>query len=321
MPNPTVIVTGCAGFIGFWLSKALLEEGYDVVGVDCPDKALDRSLFERRLNALKGVSNFSFLDHDLANSEIPLSLYIRKAKFVIHLAARGGVRRSSEYPLEYVQNNIRAQQYMLSFCEKLPNLEHFLYASSSSVYGDNAAETFKEDTPIGRSTSLYAMTKAITERLAALASGRNNFLSTGFRFFTVYGPLGRPDMAYGLFLNALRNKKKLTLWKGEPLYRDFTYIDDVVSAILAVMKCQQGRCKNEILNIGSSSRREVGEMLGILERELQQTAEIEYKERPATELMSTQADTSKIRTLTGWNPKFSLESGLSKVCNYDSNAV
>lgn len=238
LKEKTILVTGSAGFIGFYLSKRLLEEINDikVIGFDSVNDYYDVSLKKYRLDILNKYDNFTFIKGNLANKELVDKVFNEyKPGVVVNLAAQAGVRYSIDHPDVYIESNIIGFYNILEACRNNP-VEHLVYASSSSVYGGNKKVPFSVDDKVDNPISLYAATKKSNELLAHCYSKLYNIPSTGLRFFTVYGPAGRPDMAYFGFTNKLINGENIKIFNYGNCKRDFTYVDDIVEGIIRVIK-------------------------------------------------------------------------------------
>lgn len=311
----TILITGAAGFIGAHLARNLLEAGHRVVGIDhC--QAFP-AFSEHRLSWLAGLPGFVFIRQSLTD-QTALEEIIRvypDIRTVIHLAGYGGVRRSREDPALYVENNIRAHIILLEACRKLPKLNHLLYASSSAVYGDSQYLPFRERDPLGVAASFYAVSKRSNELAAQTYSHLYGFSQTGLRFFTVYGPWGRPDMACYKFACAIRDKKPLTLWNGL-LLRDFTYIDDIIAAVMRLIPLPPEKGKNQIFNIGYGQPRPVSLLVDLLGQKIGQEAMIRSSSRPEEDLSRTWADTSALAAYCGWKAMTPLEEGIEKFVDW-----
>ena len=238
LTGKTILITGSVGFIGFYLSKRLLEEIDDIklIGFDSVNDYYDVSLKEYRLDILNKYKNFTFIKGNLANKELVDKVFNEyKPSVVVNLAAQAGVRYSIDHPDVYIESNIIGFYNILEACRNNP-VEHLVYASSSSVYGGNKKVPFSVDDKVDNPISLYAATKKSNELLAHCYSKLYNIPSTGLRFFTVYGPAGRPDMAYFGFTNKLINGENIKIFNYGNCKRDFTYVDDIVEGIIRVIK-------------------------------------------------------------------------------------
>ena len=254
----TYLVTGSAGFIGYFLSKRLLEDGHQVIGVDNLNDYYDINLKQERLKLIKNHKNFIFYKYDISNKNQMEKVFLdHKIDYVINLAAQAGVRYSIENPDVYIQSNVIGFYNILELVRKYP-VKHLVYASSSSVYGANKKVPFEETDFVDNPVSLYAATKKTNELMAYTYSHLYDIPSTGLRFFTVYGPRGRPDMAYFSFTDKYFKGEPIKIFNngdfGNDLYRDFTYIDDIIEGIVRVIhKPSLDKPKYRVLNIGNSN--------------------------------------------------------------------
>ena len=308
----SILVTGAAGFIGLHVARALLARGEQVIGVDNLNDYYDVRLKRARLARLEGPG-FLFLHTDVADREAMLALASPDITHVVHLAAQAGVRFSMIDPYAYVSSNVMGQVVMLELARALPRLEHFVYASSSSVYGLNTKLPFSEADPVDRPSSLYAASKRAGELISHAYTHLYGLPQTGLRFFTVYGPWGRPDMAYYSFAAAITAGEPITLYDGGRLKRDFTYIDDIVAGVLGAMdrppRAGQGP---RVLNIGNHRSESVSHLVALLEGSLGRRAVIRNAPRPAADVEETWADVEAIARLTGFAPSTTLEVGIPR---------
>lgn len=308
-----VLVTGCAGFIGFHLTKQLLDAGVHVVGVDVFLENQPIHLKHERLQLLRthpNASFFNFYKLDVATSEfLELMLEMQPAT-VFHLAAQAGVRESITDPFSYAKNNLNAFLNVLEGCRLIHQNRpvHLLFASSSSVYGD-VAGCHREDDPVNSPASFYAATKISNEHMAYSFSCVHGFRTTGMRFFTVYGPLGRPDMAPMLFADALTQGHTIELFNYGEQTRDFTYVTDVCDGILALAE-RQGGHQADIYNIGAGSPVELHSFVQILARALKREPVIKLTEARLGDVRHTHANTEKLGRDTGAYPKIPIQDGL-----------
>ncbi|WP_203414353.1 NAD-dependent epimerase/dehydratase family protein [Entomobacter blattae] len=318
----TVVITGVAGFIGFHVAQALLAHHYRVIGVDNLVPYYDPTLKKGRLELLRRHKNFIFkeIDVSLAENVKAMDPYKKDVRFIIHLAAQPGVRYSMVNPYSYVTANVMGQLVMLEWARTLPGLLHFLYASSSSVYGLNTELPYEESNRVDQPASLYAATKRSAELVSSSYYHIYGLPLTGLRFFTVYGPWGRPDMAYYMFANCIREGKPITLYKGKNLSRDFTYIDDVVLAILSIVKKSEekpaGFQPRAILNIGNHKREAVTDLVHLLETNLGKKAKINYKDRPVADMEYTFASIKAMEDDYGWSPTVGLSEGIASFVSW-----
>ena len=299
-----VLITGGAGFIGFHLSKKLLENNYFVVAIDNMNDYYDVDLKKARLDILKEYKNFSFYKIDISNKSDLLDLFSdNKFDIVINLAAQAGVRYSIDHP----------DSYILECCRNYP-VKHLLFASSSSVYGKNNSIPYKTDDNVDKPVSLYAATKKSDELMAYAYSNLYNIKVTALRFFSVYGPYGRPDMAYFSFTNNIINNKEIKLFNNGDMYRDFTYVLDVVEAVYRLLDkipLKDGLgVYYKVYNIGNNNPVKISYLVEILEKELGKKANIKYLPMQPGEVYQTYADISEIKKDISFVPNTSIEDGL-----------
>ena len=335
--NITILVTGSAGFIGFYLSKRLLEEikGVKVIGFDSVNDYYDVSLKEWRLEHLSKYDNFKFIRGNLADKELVNKVFNDyKPRVVVNLAAQAGVRYSIDHPDVYIESNLIGFYNILEACRYNP-VEHLVYASSSSVYGGNKKVPFSTDDKVDNPISLYAATKKSNELLAHCYSKLYNIPSTGLRFFTVYGPAGRPDMAYFGFTNKLLNGETIKIFNYGNCKRDFTYVDDIVEGIIRVMQGAPEKVNGEdglplppyaVYNIGNSNPENLLDFVQILQEELIRAGVLpsDYDFESHKELVPMQpgdvpvtyADTSALERDYGFKPSTSLRDGLRKFAEW-----
>ncbi len=311
----TVLLTGAAGFIGFHTAVALLDRGERVVGIDSVNDYYDVRLKEGRLALLAGRPGFSFYRVDIADRAAVQAVVAATPdiEVIVHLAAQAGVRHSMVDPYAYVASNVMGHLVMLEVARGLKGLWHFVYASSSSVYGANRqlpfAETDRVDTPL----SLYAATKRADELMGYAYAHLYGIPQTGLRFFTVYGPWGRPDMAYFSFAESIMAGRPITLYDGGRLRRDFTYIDDIVDGILGCMGHPPGSgVPQRVLNIGNHRSEAVLDLVELLEESLGKKAIRRFADRPAADVEETFAEVSAIGALSGFAPKTALSLGIPR---------
>jgi UDP-glucuronate 4-epimerase len=311
-----VLVTGCAGFIGMHTAERLLDEGAAVTGVDNLDPYYDVALKEARLARLMARHGFQFERANLADAEVTARLF-RDGAFtqVVHLAAQPGVRYSLVNPGAYFANNLTAFGHVIEGCRQ-QRIAHLVYASSSSVYGANHALPFSEDQNVDRPVSLYAATKKANELIAHSYSHLFRLPTTGLRFFTVYGPWGRPDMAPMLFAKAILAGEPIRVFNGGKMRRDFTYVDDIVEGIVRVIaKPPAGEGDSApyaVYNIGNHEAVELETFIATLERLLGRPANKEYAPMQPGDVPATYAATDRLAAVTGFAPRTSLADGLSR---------
>jgi UDP-glucuronate 4-epimerase len=311
-----ILVTGVAGFIGFHAAQALLARGETVIGVDCINDYYDVRLKQARLALLENPA-FTFIRADIADRETMLGLASPDITAVLHLAAQAGVRYSMIDPYAYVTSNVMGQVVMLEVCRKLPRLTHFTYASSSSVYGLNRELPFAETARVDHPSSLYAATKRSGELISHAYGHLYGLPQTGLRFFTVYGPWGRPDMAYYGFAEAIMAGRPITLYDAGRLKRDFTYIDDIIAGVLGALDRPPGAGESpRVLNIGNNRSEKVTRLVSLLELALGRTAIVEDVPRPAADVEETWADVGAIGALTGFEPATPLDVGIPRFASW-----
>ena len=321
-----VLVTGAAGFIGMHVALRLLERGDNVVGLDNMNDYYDVDLKKARLARLTLHPNFEFRELDISDRQAVSDLFDQcKPDRVVHLAAQAGVRYSLENPHAYIDANIQGFMNILEGCRQHP-VEHLVYASSSSVYGSNETVPFSEQHNVDHPVSLYAATKKANELMAHTYSHLYSIPTTGLRFFTVYGPWGRPDMAPILFTDAILSGKPIKVFNKGDLLRDFTYIDDIVEGVLRVLNKAatidpgfSGRKPNpasssapyRVLNIGNSQPTPLLKFIETLEEALGMQAQREFLPMQPGDVYATSADTSELNAWVGFKPSTPLREGVA----------
>lgn len=311
----SILVTGAAGFIGFHVAQALLRQGEQVIGVDNLNDYYDVALKQARLEQLAPERAFVFHRLDVSDREGMAALAAANPEItaIVHLAAQAGVRYSLVDPYAYVQSNVMGQLVVQEVARRLPALRHLVYASSSSVYGLNQQMPFREADRVDTPVSLYAATKRADELMAHAYAHLYELPQTGLRFFTVYGPWGRPDMAYYSFARAILAGEPITLFDDGRLRRDFTYIDDIVAGVLGcIARPPDGALPLRLLNIGNNQPEEVRSLVALLEQGLGRQAVVRSAPRPAVDVEATYADISAIAALTGFAPRTSLAEGIAR---------
>ena len=315
-----ILVTGSAGFIGFHLVKKLLSEGFKVCGIDNLNDYYDTSLKESRLSNIKEYVKKNSLDGDYVFEKADLNditalkeIFVKhKIDFVINLAAQAGVRYSILNPQVYVDSNLSGFTNILE-CSRRFKVKHLIFASSSSVYGNNQNQPLKEDFITDKPISFYAATKKANEVQAFSYSHLYNIKCTGLRFFTVYGPFGRPDMAYFKFANLITSGKEINVYNNGKMERDFTYIDDVTEAISKIFKSPTNTSETEyfnIFNIGNNKPEPLEKLISLLEKNLECKAKKNYMPIQPGDVTKTFADISKIKDAIGFKNSTSLEKGI-----------
>jgi UDP-glucuronate 4-epimerase len=311
-----IVVTGAAGFIGYAVAERLLARGDRVIGVDSFNNYYDVGLKEARAARLTAHAAFALKRMDIAEAE-PFAGLVREsgAARLVHLAAQAGVRYDN--PPAYARSNLSGHLAVLEACRATEAFEHLVYASSSSVYGERGAESaFHEDDRLGPPTSLYAATKRADELMSQAYAHVHGLPQTGLRFFTVYGPWGRPDMAYYAFTRAMLAGEPIEVFADGELSRDFTYIDDIADALIAVLDRPPDAPRHRILNIGAGRPETVSMLIETLQRLLGVQARIVAKPKPAADLPNTFADVGRLNALTGYAPSIGLEDGLRRFVDW-----
>ena len=321
-----IFITGSSGFIGFHLSKKLLDKGHSVHGFDSMNKYYDIKLKKNRYQILSKYKKFSFTKGNVENQKILTKSILKfKPKIIIHLAAQAGVRYSIEKPRLYIDSNIVGTFNIIELAKKV-NIKHLLIASSSSVYGANKKLPFKEIDKTETQLSIYAATKKATESIAHSYSNIWKVPITMLRFFTVYGPWGRPDMALFKFTKGIINKKKIDIYNRGKMYRDFTYIDDVVEGVSSLINKppnlkQVGKIKNDslssiapfrILNIGNTHKVYLLDFINALEKELKTKAKRNYMPMQKGDVKMTLSDTTLLKKITKYNSTTHYKTGIKK---------
>jgi UDP-glucuronate 4-epimerase len=305
-----VLVTGVAGFVGYHVAQALLARGIEVVGVDDLNPYYDVRLKQARLARLgKG---FTFHKLDIADHDSVLRLG-DGVEVIVHVAAQAGVRYSLENPFAYAASNLTGHLSLLELARHTKSVKHLIYASSSSVYGTGSALPYAESERADKPSSLYAATKRADELMSASYTHLFGLKQTGLRFFTVYGPWGRPDMAYFGFAEAIMAGKPVTLYENGGLKRDFTYIDDIVTGILGVFDCPPGDEEpHRLFNIGNHRAEYVYDLVRLLEESLGRKAVTVSLPKPEADPVETCADVSALHGLCGYVPTTRLEDGIPR---------
>ncbi|KAF1085723.1 UDP-glucose 4-epimerase [Sporotomaculum syntrophicum] len=328
----TYLITGAAGFIGFWLAKCLLATGCRVIGVDNLNDYYEVSLKQARLDSLTQTENsslFTFLKGDIADQEFVNTIFnLYKPQIVVNLAAQAGVRYSIENPGVYIQSNIIGFFNILEACRHsytgAQGVEHLVYASSSSVYGANKKVPFAEEDCVDHPISLYAATKKSNELMAYTYSHLYQIPATGLRFFTVYGPLGRPDMAYFSFSRKIMKGEPITVFNHGEMYRDFTYIDDIITGVVRILGNPPAKAgvRHKVYNIGNNNPEQLMYFIKTLEKALAQTtgrniaADKLFLPMQPGDVLRTCADTAKLERDFGFKPSTSIEEGLLRFAEW-----
>ena len=311
----SILLTGVAGFIGFHVAKALLARGDRVLGVDNLNDYYDVSLKEARVAQLRASPNFDFARLDVADREGVLGLVERHRDLrgVIHLAAQAGVRYSLENPFAYIEANVMGTLVMLEAARRIDRLTAVTYASSSSVYGANRKQPFSVEDRVDQPVSLYAATKRSCELVAYTYSHLYGLPATGLRFFTVYGPWGRPDMAAYLFTRAILAGEPIKVFNEGRMARDFTYIDDIVAGTIAAHdRAPAGQVPHRVYNLGNHRPEKLLDFIAVLERALGRTAIKVLLPLQPGDVPESFADIEASRRDLGFEPKTTIEEGLAR---------
>ena len=321
----TILVTGAAGFIGMHVCAALLARGEQVVGIDNMNAYYDPALKKARLDTL-ACTAFSFKKCDFSNaSDLAAATKDTAIKAVVHLGAQAGVRYSIENPNAYIQSNLVGHANVLELCRNADALEHLVYASSSSVYGGNKKLPFSTDDPVDTPVSLYAATKRADELLSQSYAHLYGLPQTGLRFFTVYGPWGRPDMALWLFTEAILAGRPIRVFNHGEMARDFTYIDDIVAGIIAVLggppktgliNAFGNSAPHKIYNIGNNKPEPLMHMIDVLENALRKKTERQMEPMQPGDVKETYADTAALEADFGFKASTSIEVGIPKFVDW-----
>jgi UDP-glucuronate 4-epimerase len=321
------LVTGAAGFIGFYLAKKLLEQGCRVIGIDNINDYYDVTLKYDRLEKLKPFERFTFIKGDISDKELILKKFEEyKPDIVVNLAAQAGVRYSIENPDAYIKSNIVGFFNILEACRHNP-VEHLVYASSSSVYGSNKKVPFEESDFVDNPVSLYAATKKSNELMAHAYSHLYKIPATGLRFFTVYGPMGRPDMAYFAFTNKYFSGEPIRIFNNgdfeHDLYRDFTFVDDIVEGIQRLLSnAPTETVPHKVFNIGNNSPEKLMVFIATLEKCLRKALgrdvvfEKIFESLKEGDVPVTYASTDKLQEAVGFKPSTSIEEGLQRFADW-----
>lgn len=323
-----VLVTGVAGFIGRALADRLLERGIAVAGIDSMESPIEPALSRARLATLEGRPGFTFDKVDLADRAATEVLFRRlRPEFVLHMAARAGVRASMEYPHAYTRANVEGFLNVLEGCRN-GDIRHLVYASSSSVYGSRAEAPFSERDAVDHPVSLYAATKRANELMAHSYAHLYRVPATGLRFFTVYGPYGRPDMAAHMFTKAVFEGTPITLYEGGALLRDFTYIDDIVEGVVRLMdkppaaqpegeaRPDTGTGPYRVYNIGNQQAVPVRELVTLIEQAVGKKAVVRALPMPPSDVPMTCATTEQLGTAVGFHPRTPLKDGVERFVDW-----
>ena len=314
-----VLLTGAAGFIGYHTSQALLKRGDEVVGVDNLNAYYEVSLKEARLKQLTAQKGFAFERLDIADRDAMLALAAKHpgVTHVVHLAAQAGVRHSLTDPYTYITSNVMGQVILLELARKISKLEHFVYASSSSDKGGNTKLPFSIDDETEQPNSLYAATKKADELIGHTYAHLYGIPSTGLRFFTVYGPWGRPDMAAFLFTRAILAGEPIRVFNHGEMWRDFTFVDDIVAGILAAVAHKPSKTPpHAVYNLGNHRSEKLTDFIGLIEKSLGRKAEYRFEPMQPGDVARTYADIEASRRDLGFEPKTPISEGIPRFIDW-----
>ncbi|MFN4164421.1 MAG: NAD-dependent epimerase [Ferrovibrio sp.] len=316
-----ILLTGAAGFIGFHVAQALLARGDEVIGLDNLNDYYDPALKRARLEQLQGRKGFKFFQVDIADVDaVQQATAGADIRRVVHLAAQAGVRYSLVNPYAYIRANLLGHTVMLELCRHLPKCEHLVYASSSSVYGGNTKLPFAVEDRVDSPISLYAATKKADELISHAYAHLFGFPQTGLRFFTVYGPWGRPDMAMFIFTKAIFEGRPIQVFNNGDMQRDFTYIDDIVDGIVKTLDHpappnEHGR-PYRIYNIGNNKPEPLLRMIELIEQAVGRKAEKQFLPMQDGDVKATYADISAIQRDTGFKPSTPIDVGIPRFVDW-----
>ncbi len=314
-----ILVTGAAGFIGFHLCKKLLEDKHTVLGIDNINNYYDVKLKKNRLKILLGKKNFKFKKVDISDTNFVKKIYpiAKNFRIIIHLAAQAGVRYSITHPYKYIESNVKAQISILELAKKIKSFQHLIYASSSSVYGANKKTPFSINDRVDNPVSLYGASKRAGELIAQSYSRMFNINCTGLRFFSVYGPWGRPDMAAYIFTRDIFQNKSLDLFNFGRMERDFTFIDDIISGITPLIKTKKRKSNlHKIYNLGNNKPQQLLKMISLLEMLCERKAKINKKRMQLGDVRHTYANIKESKKDLKFKPKTNLKEGLEQFVNW-----
>ena len=309
----SILVTGAAGFIGSHVAKALLARGERVLGIDNFSDYYDPVLKFARLKPLREDRGFTFLEADITDRDAMLALAKQHPiDRIVHLAAQPGVRHSLVDPYLYVNTNVMGHLVMLELARRLPDLKHFVYASSSSVYGANRKQPFAIDDRVDHPISLYAATKRADELLTETYVHLHKMRATGLRYFTVYGPWGRPDMSPYIFAKAIRDGTPINLYHLGFVKRDYSYIDDITAGTIAILDKPAEAPGHRLYNLAASRSEDILDVIKLFEKAFGREARIELKPGEPADMQETSADITAATRDFGWEPKVTVAEGVPK---------
>ena len=310
-----ILVTGAAGFIGFHLCEKLLEEKHQILGIDNINNYYDVNLKKSRLKNLLKKKNFKFKKIDISDTNFVKKIYpiAKNFKIIIHLAAQAGVRYSITHPYKYIESNVKAQISILELAKKINSFEHLIYASSSSVYGANKKIPFSTNDRVDNPVSLYGASKRAGELITQSYSRMFSINCTGLRFFSVYGPWGRPDMAAYIFTKNIFQNKTLDLFNFGRMERDFTFVNDIISGITPLIKIKKRKSNmHKIYNLGNNKPQKLLKMVSLLEMLCKRKAKINKKRIQLGDVRHTYASIKESKKDLKFKPKTNLKDGLEK---------
>ena len=314
-----ILVTGAAGFIGFHLCEKLLEDKHQILGIDNINNYYDVKLKKDRLKILLQKKNFKFKKIDISDTNFVKKIYpiAKNFKVIIHLAAQAGVRYSITHPYKYIESNVKAQVSILELAKKIKSFEHLIYASSSSVYGANKKIPFSINDKVDNPISLYGASKRSGELIAKSYSKMFKINCTALRFFSVYGPWGRPDMAAYIFTKNLFEKKTFDLFNFGRMERDFTFVEDIVNGIIPLVKFKKRKKDlHKIYNLGNNKPEPLMKLVNLLERFSGKKAKIKKKGMQLGDVRHTYANIKDSKKDLKFKPQTNLEEGLEKFVNW-----
>ncbi|MGN7437166.1 MAG: SDR family NAD(P)-dependent oxidoreductase [Alcanivorax sp.] len=318
MTDSPVLVTGAAGFIGFHTAKKLLDDGRHVVGIDNINDYYDVELKKSRLAILEEYDHFAFVKLDIADKDGMEKLFAEQGPFleVIHLAAQAGVRYSLQNPYSYIHSNCMGHLTVLEMCRHTDGFKHLVYASSSSVYGGNDKLPYSTADQVNTPVSLYAATKRSDELMSHTYSHLYDIKQTGLRFFTVYGPWGRPDMSPHIFTKAIIAGDKVPVFNNGNMKRDFTFVDDIVEGVLGALdnppEREGKKAPHRVLNIGNSKSEKLMDFIDTIQSAIGKDADIEFFPMQPGDVHETYADTAETARITGFKAKTSISEGIPR---------
>jgi UDP-glucuronate 4-epimerase len=305
-----ILVTGAAGFIGFHAARALLARGHDVTGLDEVNAYYDPSLKRSRLAEL---GNFRFISADISKPDA--FARVGEIDVILHLAAQAGVRHALKAPADYTRSNLVGHQNVLELARH-GGVKHLVYASSSSVYGNDTKAPFREDARADRPVSYYGATKRANELMSHSYAELFGLAQTGLRFFTVYGPWGRPDMAYWLFTDAILRGRPIPVFGQGKLRRDFTYVDDIVDALVKIVETPHAGETHRLYNLGNNKPETVAGLIAVIEQATGRKAAIDYQDGPPGDVLETYADITRAARDFGFAPRVTLAEGIPRFVDW-----